>query len=197
MTSSVCLSSSGDCSRTSLMPLIFARSSLICRWMFFLSSSFSLIFLFFGLSCRSYASTSRCTERTLSTASFISSMRRRLTDSVNSIRRMACDSSTSARIAHRVDLLLHLPGALDDALVGDLFVVEDDQLADRALAGVQLIAEQDHFLRDERRSRNRLDDGELSALDPPRDLDFAFAREQRHRAHLAQVHADRVVGLVE
>ena len=53
------------------------------------------------------------------------------------------------------------------------------------------------LLRDERRARDRLDDGELAALDAPRDLDFALAREQRHGAHLAQVHADRIVGLVE
>ena len=53
------------------------------------------------------------------------------------------------------------------------------------------------FLAIERRARDRLDDRELAALDAPRDLDFAFAREQRHGAHLAQVHADRIVGLVE
>jgi len=40
--------------------------------------------------------------------------------------------------------------------------------------------------------------GELAALDTGRaDLDLALAGEQRHGAHLAQVHADRVVGLVE
>ena len=50
---------------------------------------------------------------------------------------------------------------------------------------------------DGRRARDRLDDGELAALDALGDLDFAFAREQRDRAHLAQVHADGVVGLVE
>ena len=33
---------------------------------------------------------------------------------------------------------------------------------------------------------NRLDHGELAALDAPRDLDFALAREQRHRPHLAE-----------
>jgi hypothetical protein len=38
---------------------------------------------------------------------------------------------------------------------------------------------------------------ELAALDALGDLDLALAGEQRHRAHLAQVHADRVVGLVE
>src|SRR5712691_11413367 len=110
--------------------------------------------------------------RTDSTASFISSIRRRFTASVNSIRRMAFDSSTRARIAahrHRryfrlslvvaplgvsasfcsrfsdgVDLLLHLLGSLGDTLVGDLLVVEDHQLADRALAGVELVAEVNH-----------------------------------------------------
>ena len=37
----------------------------------------------------------------------------------------------------------------------------------------------------------------LAALDALGDLDLALAGEQRHRAHLAQVHADGVVGLVE
>ena len=37
----------------------------------------------------------------------------------------------------------------------------------------------------------------LPLLDALGDCDFALAREQRHRAHLAQVHADGIVGLVE
>ena len=100
-------------------------------------------------------------------------------------------------LADRVDLLLHLTGPLGDALVGDLFVVEDDQLADRPVAGVQRVAQLDHLARDKRRARNRLDHRQLAALDASRDLDFAFAREQRHGAHLAQVHPDGIVGLVE
>jgi hypothetical protein len=46
-------------------------------------------------------------------------------------------------------------------------------------------------------TRNRLDHGQLAALDSPRDLDFALAREERDGAHLAQVHPHRVVRLVE
>ena len=42
----------------------------------------------------------------------------------------------------------------------------------------------------------RFEHGVLAALDAPRDFDFAFAREQRNRAHLAQVHADRIVDLL-
>ena len=53
------------------------------------------------------------------------------------------------------------------------------------------------FFGDQRRARDRLDHGELAALDAAGDLDLALAGEQRHGAHLAQVHADRVVGLVE
>src|SRR6185436_9664296 len=101
------------------------------------------------------------------------------------------------RLADDVDLLLHLPAALGDALVGDLLVVEDHQLADRPLAGVQLVAQQDDLLGDERRPRDRLDDRQLAPLDAAGDFDFAFAREEGDRAHLAQVHADGVVGLVE
>ena len=103
----------------------------------------------------------------------------------------------AARLADGVDLLLHLPGPLGDALVGDLLVVEDHQLADRPLAGVQLVAELDDFLGDQRRAGDGLDHGQLAALDPPRDFHFALAREQRDGAHFAQVHADRIVGLVE
>ena len=42
----------------------------------------------------------------------------------------------------------------------------------------------------------RLEHRVLAALDAARDFDFAFAREQRHRAHLAEVHADRIVDLL-
>ena len=55
----------------------------------------------------------------------------------------------AARLADGVDLLQHLPRALVDPLVGDLLVVEDHQLADGALAGVQLIAQLDDRLGDQ------------------------------------------------
>ena len=102
-----------------------------------------------------------------------------------------------ALLADRVDLLQHFLGALVDALVGDLVVLEDDKLADGARAGFQLIAHRDDHLRDSRRPRDRLDDRELAAFDAAGNLDFAFAREERHGAHLAEVHADGIVGLVE
>ncbi len=96
-----------------------------------------------------------------------------------------------------IDLLQELALPRRDLLVGDLFLVEDDQLAHGALAALELLAHLDDFLRDLRRARDRLDDRELALLDALRDRHLALAGEQRHRAHLAQVHADRVVGLVE
>ena len=102
-----------------------------------------------------------------------------------------------ARLADGIDLLLHLTPALFDPLVSDLFVVEDDQFANRPLAGVQLIPELDDLLGHQRRPGDRLDHRELAALDAPRNLHFALAGEQRHRAHLAQIHAHGIVGLVE
>ena len=59
------------------------------------------------------------------------------------------------------------------------------------------VAQLDDLLGHQRRARDRLDDGQLAAFDAARDFDFAFAGQQRHRAHFPQVHADRVVGLVE
>src|SRR5687767_3163793 len=102
-----------------------------------------------------------------------------------------------ARLAHAVDLLEELLRALLDLVFGDFLVVEDHQLANGALAGAQLIAHADHRLGNRRHARDRLDHRQLAALDAACNLDFAFAREQRHGAHLAQVHADGIVGLVE
>ncbi len=48
-----------------------------------------------------------------------------------------------------------------------------------------------------RRTRDGLHDAELAAFDALGDFDFALAGEQGHGAHLAQVHADGVVGLLE
>ena len=156
------------------------------------------------------------------------SMSRRLTISVNSILRIARDSSTRARpifhLARRyfrfsafgtspyfsssfltascasadaVELLLELPPARLELLVGDLFLVEHHELADGALAALELLAHLDDFLRHLGRPRNRLDDGELALFDPLGDRDLALAREERDGAHLAEVHADRIVRLVE
>ena len=44
--------------------------------------------------------------------------------------------------------------------------------------------------------RQRLAHRGLAALDALGQLNFAFARQQRNGAHLAQVHAHRIVGLV-
>ncbi len=84
-----------------------------------------------------------------------------------------------------------------DLLVGDLFVVEDDQLADAAFVGPQLLTHRHDRAGDRRGAGDRLDHRQLAALDALGDLDFAFAGEEGHGAHLAQVHADGIVGLVE
>ena len=101
------------------------------------------------------------------------------------------------RLADRLDLAEDLFLAVLDLLVGQLLVDEGDQLADAALVILESVPHLHDDARDRRRARDRLDDGELAALDPLGDLDFALTREERHRAHLAQVHADRIVGLVE
>jgi hypothetical protein len=82
-------------------------------------------------------------------------------------------------------------------LLGQLLIDEGDELPDAALVGLERLAHLDDQARDRRRPRDRLDDGELAAFDPLGDLDFPLARQERDGAHLAQVHADRIVGLVE
>src|SRR5579859_6618274 len=85
---------------------------------------------------------------------------------------------------------------LDD-FVGDLFFVEGDELFDRAHAALQVFAQRKNFLDDDRRARQSFQHAQLAALNPLCDFNFAFTREQRDRAHLAQVHAHRVVGLFQ
>ncbi len=63
-------------------------------------------------------------------------------------------------------------------------------------AAAQVLADLNDFTDDQGRPRKRLPYGPLPALVPLRQLDFAFACEQRNRAHFAQVHAHGVVGLV-
>ena len=175
MVSSVRRSCSGVSSSSSAWRLISAFSSFCFPRATLRSSSFSFALpRTFAVSCRSRPSHSRCSRCTRSTDSLMSSIRRRLTDSVNSIapdqlrhaharaHRLPARLAVLllvlprrvlellqrllvrlARLAHRVDLLENLARALLDALVGNLFVVEDHELADRALAGLQVVAHLD------------------------------------------------------
>ena len=82
-------------------------------------------------------------------------------------------------------------------LFGELFFVEGDDFLDVADAAAQVFAEADDLANDDGRARDGLHDADLAALDALGDFDFALAGEQRNGAHLAQVHADGVVGLLE
>src|SRR6202521_1809643 len=96
-----------------------------------------------------------------------------------------------------VDVLERLFGFVGDLLFGQLFVVKLHDFLDRAHALAKIVANRDQFLNDDRRARDGLHHHELPALDALGDGDFALARQQRHGAHLAQVHADGVVSLFE
>ena len=107
----------------------------------------------------------------------------------------------------RVDFLLVLEDDVDAAgcganaglqdLFGELFFVEGDDFLNVANATAQVFAETDDLSNDDGRSRDGLHDAHLAALDALGDFDFALAGEQGDGAHLAEVHADGVVGLLE
>ena len=69
-------------------------------------------------------------------------------------------------------------------------LAQDPLVAGRHLVQAQQLAQHHRVL------AQRLVDQPLALLDALGDLDLALAVEQRHGAHLAQVHADRVVGLL-
>ncbi len=91
----------------------------------------------------------------------------------------ARDRRTNARLHH---------------VFGELFFVEDHNFFHIAHAALQVFAERDDLANYDRRSRNRLEHTHLPALDALGDLHFAFARQQRYGAHLAQIHAHGIVG---
>ena len=82
-------------------------------------------------------------------------------------------------------------------LFGELFLIEGHDFLDAADAAAQIFAETDDLANDDGRARDGLHDAELAAFDALGDLNFTFAGEQRDGAHLAEVHADGVVGLLE
>ena len=80
---------------------------------------------------------------------------------------------------------------------GELFLVEDHDFFDVAHAALQVFAEGHDFADHDGRARDGLEHAHLAALDALGDFHFAFAREQRNGAHLAQIHADGVVGFFQ
>ncbi len=81
--------------------------------------------------------------------------------------------------------------------LGELFLVEDHHFFHVAHAALQVFAQRRNLADHDGRARNRLEHAHLAALDALGDLHFAFARKQRHGAHLAQIHAHRVIGLLQ
>ena len=67
----------------------------------------------------------------------------------------------------------------------------------RDVASLDQFAQLADFVQDVLAARQRVQHPSLAALDAPRDRHLAGAGQQGHRAHLAQVHAYRIVGLFQ
>src|SRR5713226_7187058 len=139
---------------------------------------------------RSRRPASRSSDCRRSTVPRILSISRFFSNGLKSMSRMATEISTRVRATSHF-------ARMYDLFFSQLLIVELHDLFDGPHALAQIIADGDQFLDDNWRARDRLHHHELPALDALGDGDFAFARQQRHRAHLAQVHADRVVGLFQ
>ena len=104
-------------------------------------------------------------------------------------------------VVHRFGRVVRLAG---DSGVGqrlrDLAAVgllEVDDLAQQDAPAGELLAPDHDRLEGQRALAQAADHGVAAGLDALGDGDFALARKQLDRAHLAQVHAHRVVGAVE
>ena len=71
---------------------------------------------------------------------------------------------------------------------------EIDDVAEEDLSFVEFIAPDDDGLEGQRAFAEARDHRLAAGLDALRNRDFAFARQQLDRAHLAQIHADGIVG---
>src|SRR5438874_10257629 len=100
-------------------------------------------------------------------------------------------------LAQTLDAVDGVFEALGHDLFRDLFLIEDHDLLDAAHAALQVFAQRQNLADNDRRARNGLEHAQLPALDAFGDLHFTFAGEQRHRAHLAHIHAHRVVGFFQ
>ena len=74
--------------------------------------------------------------------------------------------------------------------------LEVDDVAKQDLAGVELVAPDDDRLEGQRRFAEPRDHRLAAGLDALGDGDLALAGEKLDRAHLAEIHADRIVGAV-
>src|SRR5437763_1025927 len=77
------------------------------------------------------------------------------------------------------------------------FFIEGDDFLDRAHSTAEVFAQAKYFSDNDGRAGKGLQYAVLSTLNSLGDFDFALASEQRNRTHLAQVHADGVVGFFE
>ncbi|MCY1484950.1 hypothetical protein D9M68_185640 [compost metagenome] len=73
---------------------------------------------------------------------------------------------------------------------------EIDDLAQQRLAFVQFVAPDDQRLERQRALTETGDHRLAASLDALGNRDFAFAGQEFDRAHLAQIHADRIVGTI-
>ena len=78
--------------------------------------------------------------------------------------------------------------------LGAIGRLEIDHVAQQGLALADRVAPADDRAHRQRALAQSLEHGVAPGLDPLGDLDLALAREQLDRAHLAQVHAHRIVG---
>ena len=88
-------------------------------------------------------------------------------------------------------------GKLPRELVGGRIDQAVDHLVDADFVLFDAVRERENLGDRGRACRNRLDHVLQAVLDALRDLDFAFARQQLDRAHLAHIHAHRVGGAAE
>ena len=88
-------------------------------------------------------------------------------------------------LLHLVDAARKVLDAVLQNVFGNLFLIENNNVPDRACAAPQIFANGQDLSDHNRRARKRLQNLQLSALDALRNVHFPFPGEQWYRAHRA------------
>ena len=118
---------------------------------------------------------------------------------LNFIRLMSLSSAPILRKLARMPSMRRVGAVVEVFSSGVLVVLVRgvDELVDDARVAARVLEELQDLLEDDRVVGERLVDLGLALLDALGDADLALAVEELDGAHLAQVHAHRVVGLLD
>ena len=96
-----------------------------------------------------------------------------------------------------IDALNDILGPSGNYFFRELVLIKDHHFLDGLFTALQFFAQREKRLGDKGRARKRFQDIELTSFNAFGNFNLAFAGEERDGSHLPEIHAHRVVRLVQ